>query len=371
MAVLKLLRRWSSFTLIELLVVIAIIAVLIGLLLPAVQKVREAAARMQCQNNLKQLALACHTYHDANGKFPPGGLVYPAPGQDSWGAPSDGNGWLSDKGSFHLYCLPYMEQDNFFKLVPDLNVPGADSVSHFVYNMMQQGRYPDIFKSIPYRRCPSSSESQSYINSNYAANAGFCYLQGSWCNPLYDPFAVYCDGSKYGLGYNACSQSQSPTETGGIFGPFQDFKTGPFVNIASVTDGTSNTLLLGEVLMDRQYDIWEWARPDITSSTYNGVRIGEVGWLGLGCALNEVGVQVPLNYPIKSMEDPSMWPCDASNNTVNPYNWSVSTGFKSQHTGGANFAFADGSVHFIQQNIDYQTYIKLGVRADGAPVQLP
>src|SRR5262249_54866014 len=102
---------WSpgkAFTLVELLVVIAIIAVLIGLLLPAVQKVREAAARMPCANNLKQFGLAGHGYHDSFNRFPPGGVTNPDVFVVGWND-------IADQGSFIFYTMPYMEQDNFFQ----------------------------------------------------------------------------------------------------------------------------------------------------------------------------------------------------------------------------------------------------------------
>jgi len=152
--------RSSAFTLIELLVVIAIIAILIGLLLPAVQKVREAAARMKCSNNLKQIGIGLHNYHSAQGKFPPMGRYTPANGS----RPEErSNLWIS--------LLPHIEQDNVYRLSPGPS-PRAPSIDDG-----GQAPFSLASKEIKFYLCPSDSSNQpsstwtnGWVVSNYVAN---------------------------------------------------------------------------------------------------------------------------------------------------------------------------------------------------------
>src|SRR5262245_15365436 len=228
-----------GFTLIELLVVIAIIAVLIGLLLPAVQKVREAGARMQCSNSLKQLSLACHHYHNVRGAFPPGGYFLPHTDPDRNGG--------YNKGSWHVHVLPYIEQENLFRQIPRLDEPGVDSIGL----AEAAGVLP---RKLPILRCPSDDYDSAAPVTNYVGNAGPQCWVGVDCG--YTPYQKYCNGTAEPTpqplipptypGYTAspnAGKTMDPSQVRGMMNWF-----GAKITLAMVTDGTSNTLLLGETL---------------------------------------------------------------------------------------------------------------------------
>jgi prepilin-type N-terminal cleavage/methylation domain-containing protein/prepilin-type processing-associated H-X9-DG protein len=349
--------RWfggRGFTLIELLVVIAIIAVLIGLLLPAVQKVREAANRMKCSNNLKQLVLAAHNYHDTNGSLPPGGYQNPAwTSNGGW----DGNGgWQQDKGSFHLYILPYMEQDNLFKQVAafDLYAPNVDTITRAVFHDASGKLVPYksgvIPKVLPYHRCPSDGSKQGCPFSNYIGNGGMQDFSTSWASCPYNPFnPLYCNGPAM-----TPPHSWKCDTDNGMFRYVDDPSKRPFA-LVDATDGTSNTVLLGEDLLDKHPYL-------------NGCDGSRGCWTMDGGFTLHVP-QIPINYPITS-DSVAPNQCTPDPKT-NIYNLPVSAGYKSNHSGGANFALLDGSVRFISQTVDPITFIKLCVRNDGEPVTLP
>lgn len=341
--------RPGAFTLIELLVVIAIIAVLVGLLLPAVQKVRESANRMKCQNNLKQFGLACHSYHDVNGFFPPGGWSNP---QASW--------WSGAKGTWIVFTLPYMEQDNIFKQIPQFATPNYDSISGT--NPAGSPSLVSIFGGkvprLPYGRCPSDDFDPDGPYCNYMGSMGPQCAIGP-CG--YDPFQIYCNGPGDGStitplvveGYAGSVNHGNVTESSDLRGLFG--RLGPKVNIASITDGTSNTIMIGENLVGK-HDHLRWV------DTWYGDY-----WAAFNGGACHATTIIPINWVIND----KLGYVDCSDAAHAPSNWNVSWGFKSNHSGGANFVFADGSVHFINQGIDHKLYQWLGCRNDGQPASLP
>jgi len=332
----------KGFTLIELLVVIAIIAILIGLLLPAVQKVREAAARMKCQNNLKQLGLACHGYHDTYSVFPRGGKS--DPNQSDWG---------DDRGSWLVFSLPFMEQDNLFKMLPGpIDGPAGNTAGNNSYNVINKARANAAFLNAhpSYLRCPSDGYNVDQNLANYVGSLGPQCATGP-CG--YDIHQKFCQPELSGLETNPKSwgYTQSPDHgndwnASGIRGMFN--RLGAKINMASASDGLSNTLLLGESLPEEHDHL-----------------VSNANWQSFNGGSAHVSTIVPINY---RSNDGANWCSPAQSYRGN---WNVSWGFKSKHSGGTNFCLGDGSVRFISQSIDHRTYQLLGCRNDGIAVSPP
>ena len=308
-------RRVTAFTLIELLVVIAIIAILIGLLLPAVQKVREAAARMKCQSNLKNYGLAIHNYHDVTGALPPGG--YFAVEASDWG---------NDQGSWLVWTLPYMEQEGLYKKI-------QPSRKGTIYNAA--GAYFSNGANrikLPLGRCPSDDWDAAATCSNYVGSLGPQCAVGPCGNNPNQPF---CQTS-IGWGYSTSPDHGNSLSSQDIRGVFN--RLGASMNLASVIDGLSNTIFVGESL-PAQHD-----------------HLAQNAWWASNGGNAHCSTIVPINFK----SDGTDWCSPAGK-----MNWNISWGFKSRHTGGANFLFGDGSVKMLNQTIDQRTYQVLGCRNDG------
>jgi prepilin-type processing-associated H-X9-DG protein len=299
------------------LVVIAIIGILVALLLPAVQRVREAAARTDCQNRLKQFGLASHDYHNVYKSFMPGTYENPVD-------------WSSDKGSWIVFLLPFIEQGGLWEQIPNKEVPGFNSIGAAVAAGLI-GPMPNLL------RCPSDDWGRTGPYSNYVGNIGPVTTDAFLYPPACAPFDIYTNQPSWGY-TTAANEAETP-DPNQLLGMFSR-GFGATVRIADVTDGTSNTIFLGECMPGT-----------------NGHQLTNWACAGAGCA-QFVSTKVPINYYIP--ESPSTPPpC-----LQDKYNHSVGWGFRSRHPGGTNFCFVDGSVHFVKESIDMKTYQLLGVRND-------
>jgi len=326
-----------GFTLIELLVVIAIIAILVALLLPAVQQAREAARRTQCKNNLHQLGVALHNYHDVHNQFPP--TIFNTDG--AAGLTWDG----APKGSHLVRLLPFVEQANLFTAMDfSLQAPwgtGGSPPARFNFEMQRvsypSGKYvKDV--SLPVYQCPSDSSAKQggwSAKSNYAMSMGNQQMDTSpWtgCTPY--QYHIMNTNAYWGHG-----NTENPSWVSGIISRFNWAAT-----IAQISDGTSNVIAVGEI------------RPNCGDHMNNG-------WFHFNSLW--VATTAPINFPINCYnEAPVKTPANPAG-CNSPDNWSTSQGFKSMHTGGAQFVLCDGAVRFISENIDYKTYQRLGDRRDG------
>ncbi len=337
-----------GFTLIELLVVIAIIAVLVGLLLPAVQKVREAAARMSCQNNLKQLGLAAHNYHSTVGKFPPGVNV-PAVITNLANGKSSPPPLVAGQ-SFSLFeaLLPYVEQNNLYSQLNFIGPiaangqPGNDS--EYVNCDTTTSPAPIGSTIVKTFLCPSdTAPTQTTYVGTSGVDKGLTYLFGA---------------NTYGgnAGIRSFYTFDTKTDPAGT-GMTQDgvFFINSSVKISDVTDGTSSTLAFGERnRVDPLFD-----------QVYPGVNvIGQhSGWAWANYYPGYdflYGASMPLNWSFTS--------AGITSDSGFAYQDLRYSTFGSQHTGGANFCFADGSVHFIADSIPLAVLQSLSTRSGGEVV---
>jgi prepilin-type N-terminal cleavage/methylation domain-containing protein/prepilin-type processing-associated H-X9-DG protein len=331
-------RSRRGFTLIELLVVIAIIAILIGLLVPAVQKVREAAARTQCTNNLKQLGLAMQTYHDANKKLPPGVGPY-------------GCCW----GTWQMYILPYLEQAPMFSLYKNLG--GNDTTG------IRYGDSPNSTNVTTHRlailTCPSdqpASPAGSYTSHNYAVNYGNTSFFPATLNGVPfggAPFPCYPSSwltntamqTKYG-------QSQPDGDKMALFGP----PVSNQVKLVNITDGTSNTLMAAEVIQGQggDYRGFSWWGGASGFTTFNPPNANSPDVLtGASC-------DSAATYGI---------PCVTVATTAAPRMVSA----RSRHNGfgGVNAVFCDGHVTWITNSININTWRALSTTMGGETINDP
>jgi prepilin-type N-terminal cleavage/methylation domain-containing protein/prepilin-type processing-associated H-X9-DG protein len=336
--------RRRAFTLVELLVVIAIIGVLIALLLPAVQAAREAARRSQCQNNLKQLGLALHNYHDTQKSLPMANFV--------WDNPVPPGNKLS-----HLaMLLPQIEQGALFNQL--------DKVADPLTKLDPSGK---LYRSyiIPDFNCPSdtnaglSPDNPQVAITNYAGSMGAQFMSSnSGCNLStivgVGPGDTNGDGeSWFGTGDRERGDVSEPTRISGVFGRGGGWGT-PMplgAKFAQIRDGLSKTILLGEV------------KPHCSDHQR------AFGWM------DPQGTWFATTAPINFKTCPGEGGLN-QNNALNPAcnridSWNTSMGYKSNHAGGAQFLFGDGSVQFLQENIDYTAYQSLGDRRDGRAANIP
>jgi prepilin-type N-terminal cleavage/methylation domain-containing protein/prepilin-type processing-associated H-X9-DG protein len=308
--------KTNGFTLVELLVVIAIIGILVALLLPAVQSAREAARRLQCGNNLKQLGLALQTYHQTHGVFPVGART-------------------DNELSWHVAILPHIEQTALFNRFDfrqgtfshggrDPANPSGPEVS---WNLRQSFTRVDMFL------CPSQSQRRSTLDN--------LLEQYPHTESGEHAYATHYHGVMGPRGTNPATGENyelfSVTSIYGVFSAEGVLLRGRHVTIAQTRDGASNTLGVGEI----SWDGYPWYRTWMRGATLTN-QIASGG---------TKNVVLPINP-----------------GSVGQYNDGE---FGSNHPGGAHFVYCDGSVHFLNESIDQAVYLSAASRAGGEALQLP
>ena len=335
-----------GFTLVELLVVIAIIGILIGMLLPAVQSVREAARRTQCLNNMKQLGLACHNFASAQSRFPPG-ANWNTGSTDQVRGPQVLSG--REKMGWAVFLLPFIEAGNIESQYSDAT--SLWSTDYSEADCSTNGTpMPCASTVIPFLICPSDASPAGDFNETFTTNAmrtefgetavvaksNYVALMGAGGDLENGNGDI--DGDEQNLNRDIAQTKP----TWGVFG--KNSRT-TFGDLAG--DGTSNIFMLGE-------------RSSADSGSVNGREGRGAVWAGIANSNADYVVNVSKTWSIfgaMSSENPQNW-------SINGLDGARGVGF-SEHTGGANMALADGSVRFVSQDLNVGTLGDLVRMADG------
>jgi len=321
-------RHRRGFTLIELLVVIAIIAILVALLLPAVQQAREAARRSQCKNNLKQLGLALHNYHDMHRVFPPGCV-----GRSVWSSVSAAADPPVSRMSWVPPLFPYIEQGVLFnQVIPYMNgtTPGFDpSVTPLDWTPISTTQISSL-------RCPSDPGKRQFLT---ATGSSATYREASWSN-----YAA-CMGSTGSNG--VATITDSTDRSARLNGTFYAMSS---TRMRDLTDGSSQTIMLSEIIL---------VPGDPSAANLNVADDWHGMFWNVFSATAWFTTMNPPNTRQADQLQRCVAPCVQASYT-NTFSYA-----RSRHVGGVHGTLGDGSVRFISENINGETFRNLGSRADG------
>jgi prepilin-type N-terminal cleavage/methylation domain-containing protein len=332
----------KAFTLVELLVVIAIIGILVGIILPAVQQIRETARRTKCMNNVRQLALACHNFESTHGHFPPGSAYWAASGTQRY---IDSSIWDNRSGtahegnypSWHRFILPFVEQNSLYEKL-DIKVSWGEDFTDPATGQHLTGT------ALPLFMCPSDSTSSGFNDTYYTNKASRSYAPEIRKNGKSN--YVACTGWNTSIGNQGPRLAWDQSKMQMMAARWGIFRINSKVEIRNISDGTSSTIMLGERSSEKE-------------EGYNAVSQQGAIWAGRFH---------PINEPAAVIEDRGnyAWGGRTGGAAYLVNGWHRSRNIcSSGHPGGGTVALADGSGHFLNENLANSVLRNLSCMADG------
>ncbi len=325
----------AGYTLLEILVVCAIAGIMSAQVMPMLGSARERARRLSCGNNLKQLGIALHNYHETYKRFPTNGLYF-------WNRQShNAYTWHNtSRGSPFVKLLPFMEEDPVYNML-DFEMAGPEEDQQFELQKISSGQLVRSWV-IPHLLCPSAGLDPHLDGTNQARDPAIsCYSTsiGGQLMPSRQSWCTDYPGNTFGTGPAEHGNDARGYRISGSFG-----RGAWAARLRDITDGSAQVIALGETLPNKSFH-------------------QRLGWMSFNG--NWTATVAPINYPTIGLGEPGY---PGKKDCRNVGNWQTSNGFRSKHPGGAQFVFADGSVHLLSELLDYHTYQRLGDRRDGQPI---